>query len=411
MIEGKTWGAIVQSDKFSALESYKNAVVQLGALQASAKLDEMEQLKQEIPSGFRPNIAEPDKVFQAAMSTEKPIWWPRSMDRIEVKVTLRRNGETPEHLSPHPVDPNHLDLGQAEFMSVIRSRLEAGGEEFEGQIQIKIIRRTDKGDLGGWRGEVYVGEKPRKEKKNRNDESTAREEMFDLMKEQFEKSNESQQRMFGNASNVIHASASAINAMRGANAPPPWMRGEGEDGTPMWMFMAQEAMKMVATSGVFGTPQTPTAAQVGMNVMSHPVQRPGALGGYGQANPMHQLPGPVQQDLGYGGYQNHAEPGDYDGVYAHDDDLVDDGFEEEDPFEEEDEFLYEEDEDEDDDDEEDEPPPRRSKGKGKQKKTNPLAGMSPEEIQQALSEMIDQNPHRKDEFRAMGMSLAQKILR
>jgi len=417
-ITGRNWSAIVDNEKFDFEALYDRAIIRLAALQANEKIDNLEAEDEEIPEDLRPSFEDPEDVLHMVTEGQPPQWWPNVLGRINVKLVIRPHGETPEPLSPHPIDPNQRDLGRTEFGNLMRNMLEEAGTPFDGQLQIKLTRKKDKANLGGWRGEVYVGEKQKKGKDGGDRRSEEKDEMFELMLAQFEKSQEAQQRMFGNASNVIHASASAINAMRGANAPPPWMRGEdGGEGMPMWMFMAKEAMGMVAASGVLnGQPQTP--AQVGMNVMQHPVQNPGALGGYGQPQiPQHghpQLPGPTQNDMGYGAYQNHAEPGDFDGVYAHDDDLIDDGFEDdEDPYEEEDEFYY--DEDDDDEEEEEEEAPRRSRRSRRARGSggsggNPLDGMSPAELQAALGEYIDKNQDKKAELKTLGMNLASKFL-
>lgn len=422
VITGRNWASIVDNERVDFESLYEKSILRLAALQANEKIDELETNGEEIPATMRPSLEDPTEVLHMVSEGQAPAWWPEQLGRMAIKLTIRPNGETPEHLSPHPIDPNQRDLGRTEFSNLMRNMLEEAGNPFEGELQIKITRKKDKANLGGWRGEVYVGEKQKKGKDGKDKGGEEKDEMFELMLSQLEKSHEAQQRMFGNASNVIHASASAINAMRGANAPPPWMRGEEGEGMPMWMFMAQEAMKMVTASGVLsGQPQSP--AQVGMNVMQHPVQNPGALGGYGNQHGYGppQLPGPTQ-DLGYGAYQNHAEPGDFDGVYAHDDDLIDDGFEdEENPYEDEDEFYYddedEDESDEDDDEEEEEEPPRRSRNRSRSRKEqssarsgNPLDGMTPAELQRALGEYIDKNQDKKAELKNLGMSLASKIL-
>lgn len=406
-VSARTWSAIVENESIGFDTIYEQIMLSLASLQANEKITTIEQEGEEIPPELRPVIEDPEEIIHLVLEDQQPPWWPHLLDRINIKVTLRPSGSTPEQLSPHPLDPNSRDLGKSHFLNILKNLFESAGTPFEGNIQVQIQRIRGKVHLGGFRGNVYVGEKLKK-KKGGSDRDSEKDEMFELMLEEFRRSQDGMHRMFGNASNVIHASGAAINAMRGANAPPPWMNGEGGEEMPMWMHLAKGAMDMVIQANL-GQPQSP--AQVGMQMMQHPVQSPGALGAYGHQQPGHappQLPGPTAQDnLGYNQYMQ--PEGEYDGYYASEDDLIDDDFEDDEFYEDEEERYFEEEEEEEDDFEEESPPrrsARRSRSSG-----NPLDGMSPAELQAALSEYIDNNQDKKAELQQLGMGLANKILR
>ncbi len=421
-IAARSWHAVVEHEGTGFDQVFENALINLATLQANEHLDELEaklEEGEEIPEEMRPAIEDPDEVIHMVVEGQKPAWWPRILDRLQIKITIRPNGTTPDPLTPHPLDPNNRDLGRTHFNNILKSLLESAGTPFEGSIQIQITRIKGKAFLNGWRGEIYVGEKLKK-KRGRDAGEDAKDEMFDLMQEEHRRAQDAMHRMFGNASNVIHASGAALNAARGVNAPPPWMQGEEGD-MPMWMMLANTAMQMVVGAGMQGQNPGQGAMQAGMQAMQHPVQRPGAIGGYQQP----QLPGPgMQNQLGYNQYMQGqmapAQDGEYDGFDAHEDDLVDDGFDDEDYFEHGDEdpneYYYDEDEedeeneDEEDeeDEEEDERPRRRRRGRSS---GNPLDGMSPADIQAALGDYIDKNQDKKAELQQLGMGLASKLMR
>lgn len=411
MYSARSWSAIVDMEEIGLEQIYDGVLCNLAAMMAIETAEEEDDDEAEAP-----DISESDELIAAVTGGEPPSWWPQRLDRMAVKIRIQPNGSTPDNIKPHPIDPNTKDLSRASFSSLLKSLLELGGEPFDGQVQIQLIRLKDKALLGGWKGEIYVGEKSKKSKKGRDsgsDDSNDSALLEYLLKER-ERDTESIQRMFANSSNVIHASASAIQALRGANMAPPWMQGEGAEEMPFWMTLAKGAMDVVLQSGVG---QQPNMGQFGANamgqMMQHPVQghhHPG----YGQP----QLPGPSPDNLGYDQYMQAREHGEYEGVNAVDTDLLDDDFDEEDPWYDDDQFsdsgapfeeAYEGSEDyeyEDDEDEEDEPPQRRRGSNG-----NPLANMSPDELASHLENYIDQNNHKKAELKGLGMRLAGKLLK
>lgn len=404
-ITARTWSAVVENDNVGLEGIYEQAILNLATLQANETIGELEDIGEEIGQEMRPIITDPGETIHLALEGQKPTWWPQILNRLHLKLVIRPEGSTAEHLSPHPIDPNGTDLGKTQFLNIMKNLLEAAGTPFEGNIQLQIFRIRGKVFIGGWRANVYVGEKLKKGKGKNSNGGGERDEMFDLMLEEHRRSTDAMHRMFGNASNVIHASGAAINAMRGANPTPPWMQnGEGEE-MPMWLHLAKSAMEMVAAANM-GQPGA--VAQAGAQVMNHPVQRPGALGAYGGQPPPHQrqLPGPTAQDnLGYNQYMQ--DNGEYDGYYAAEDDIIDDDFEDDD-FEEEEGGYYEEEEnDEEWEEEEEEPTPRRGR---RGRSGNPLDGLSPSELQAHLDAYIDANPDKKAELKQLGMGLAGKLL-
>lgn len=390
MIKARTWSSAIESDGVDLEDRYFKAVLNLAALQASETIDKYEENGEEVPEGMRPSLEEAEDIIQLVRENQPPPWWPKTLSRMLVKISVEPEGETKENMRPHPVDPNHSDLGSKSFITVVKSMLESQGEPFTGIVQIKIMSKADKSFLGGWKSEVYIGKKQRKEGgKGGSDKSDLEEYVF----EEMQRSHDAMQQMFSNSSQVIHASSSAINALRGANPTPPWMEG-GEGGDPMWMTILNGAMGIAANAGLFNNEPNPAGAMnAASQMMTHPVRGPGAI----QQHAHPQLPGPTQHSQGY------SQPGEYDGYSVHEEDLLDDEFEEDDEYEYEYEYVEDEDEDEYEYEEQEEEPRARRGG-------SPLDGMSPEELQKHLNEYIDKNQDKKAKLKTLGFSIAKKLM-
>ena len=213
----RNWASLIDTEEIGLDDRYSAALCNLAAIQAS----EGEAGKTEAP-----DIGDPDEVITQVTSGTPPAWWPTRLERLDILIRARPEGSTPENFGPHPLDPNTTsgDLGLGTFTGMLKGMLEMAGTPFHGSIQIKIRRRQDKSTLGGWKGDIYVGDKEPKEKGRKGRRSDDEDEHYQYMLEKLEKTDEAMMRMFTNSSNVIHASASAINAMRGANVAPPWPR-------------------------------------------------------------------------------------------------------------------------------------------------------------------------------------------
>lgn len=402
----RNWKSLIDLEELELDSRYHRAICTLAAIQANEEPRE---------GADAPDISEPDEVIAAVTNGQSPSWWPGRIDRLSVTVKVKPEGSTPENLGPHPLDPNREDLGLGTFTGVLRGLLEMAGTPFQGDIQIRLQRKSDKSTLGGWKGEIYVGEKERKgKKKGGSDGDDFMLDRLEYLEEKAEKQDEAMLRMFQNAGNVIHASASAINAMRGANVAPPWMQGAGGEEEPFWMGLVRGATDMVIKAQL----EDQSPAQAAGQLLRQPV-RPQQH--RMQGHPQHQLTGPAPQEPELG-YNEYLEEGDFDGYRASERDLLEDGFDDEDEY-------YDDDEDFDDEEEEDpldngfedsgeafhDPTydqdrrrSRRRRHRGKE--GNPLEGLNPDEIADVLGEYIDNNPGKKGELKGLAMRLAGKLM-
>lgn len=408
-ISGRSWSAIIEDDSVDLTGIYDKAILMLAIKQADSTVDEFEARGEEVPEALRPQIEDPDEVLQMIQEGSTPEWWPKNLPRLMLRVSCHQEGETKENLSPHNIDPNgKRDFGRAVYVTLLKTMLEGQGEPFDGTVNIKLFLKNDRSYLSGWKGQVYVGQKEKKSKKGRDGGfSDEKEEMFEYAKGEMERAHDGMHKMFANASNMLHASGAVINATRGVNPGAPWMQGDGEE--PMWMALLNMVPGILANAGLVGNGGDPNAAaNAAAQMLSHPVQTPGALGQYGQPR---QIQGPTA-GAGYNQYQNTA--GQYDGYSVHEDDVLDDGFEDEDPYEhyidvddededdeESDEYEYEEEEEE----EEEEERPKKKRGSG-----NPLHGLSPAELEKHLASYIDENKDKKAEIQRLGMGLVKKLM-
>ncbi len=420
----RNWKSLLDLEEIGLEGHYYAAICNLAAIQANEEPDE---------GTDAPDISEPEEIISAVSRGSAPNWWPAKIDRLSIVIKVKPQGSTPENIGPHPLDPNTTagDLGLGSFTSMLGGMLELTGVPFDGNIQIRISRRNDRSVLGGWKGDVYVGEKEKKKGKkgNRAEGDDILLDRLEYLEEKAEKGDEAMHRMFQNASNVIHASASAINAMRGANVAPPWMNGAGEE-EPFWMTLARGAADVVLKAGL----EDQSPQKVAGQLLRQPVrpQQPGVAGpNYDQR----QIAGPTadEPDLGYGEY---LEEGDFDGYPASEGDLIEDDFDEEgnDDYED---SEYEDEDDDHEDDEEgddfdiyeagfedsgdafndpvyDDNPEPQSRGRRRRRRgrsSNPLDGLSPEDIATHLGDYIDKNPDKKAELKGIAMgTLARKLL-
>lgn len=421
MTSARNWPSLVDHEEIGLDDKYYAAICVLAAIQANEEEGEEE--------ASAPDTSDVAELIEIITNTDKPnpAWWPRKLDRIEIIIKVKPEGNTSENIGPHPLDPNTPsgDLGRGTFNSMLKGMLEMAGIPFEGSIQIRILRRSNRSVIGGWKGNIFVGETEKKEKGKsgkRGAYDDERDDLFDYLKERAEKQDEVALRLISNSANVIHASASAINALRGANVAPPWMQGgAGGEEEPIWMTLAKGAADMVIKAGLEDQGLSP--GQAAGQMMRQPVrpQQP-----RGQHYAQRQLPGPAPgQDLGYDEY---LDEGDFDGYRASEGDLIEDGFDDE--YEDYDD-LDEEDDDEidpydagftdsgdafedpiydDDLEEEPEEQPRRRSRRNQGRSSNPLDGMSPEEVAKHMGEYIDQNPDKKGQIKNMAMGMAKKLL-
>lgn len=376
MIEVRSWASLVEHDDVDLNKVWETAIVHLAVAQAC---------EQDQESSEAPSFDDDRELFNQVCAGNKPVWWPRTLDRVMVTVNLSPSSSTPEKLGPAPIDPNGRDLSRRVFQSGLLNLLEANGSSFDGEVRIRLTRASNRTVIGGWTGEVFIGEKNKKKRGARGDGGGRDADMLDYVTEQLEARDKVLlQAIQANTAN-LHGAAAVINATRGVNAAPPWMNnGEGE-GNPMWLALMQGAMGVIQSAM-----QGQSPANAIKNTMTQQVQHP-MLGGMPGAP---QLPGPTQQQqqVSYGEDQ-YLDEGDYDGYRVADDDLLDDELAEEDD-------LYEEEE------EEEEERPRRKRGR----KGNPLDGATPEEIERWLNDMIDNHPEKRGEMLKVGTKLASKLM-
>jgi hypothetical protein len=273
MIKSRNWQSLVESDELGLRNAYMKAILNLAMIQASEIVDEYEERGEEIPPDLRPGFEDPEEIINLVQEKQPPPWWPSVLSRILIQITCQHEDETRENIRPHPLDPNQKDMGLNSFVSVTKTLLESQGEPFVGHIKIRILSKTDRSFLGGFSGEVYIGKKDRKGRGSKG--SRHEEELFEYVSEEMKRSHDAMQQMFGSASSVIHASGSAINAMKGHQAQG-W--GEEESADPMWMTILNGAMQVAAGSGLFdGNPNPAGAVNAAGQIMQHPVRGPGAI--------------------------------------------------------------------------------------------------------------------------------------
>jgi hypothetical protein len=211
--------------------------------------------------------------------------------------------------------------------------------------------------------------------------------------------------MFSQSTQVIHASAAALNAVRGHNMASPWMNGmEGEAGgiDPLWLQLGREAMKIAGPLLMAGKQPGPAQAAQMMNA---PIQRGPAAHYPPQQGYQQPLLTDAQQSyIDPAGPPEDDDYGDYEGMYIADDHIVDDGFEEP--------SYYNPEMDEYNHDYYAAPGTTELTGAvdapAAPTQGNPLEGMDPDEVHKHLEKWID-NQQDKSALKNLGINLAQKL--
>jgi len=411
-ISARSWSALLEFDEIDIEGLYEQVLCNLAMASYHDKLDaEPAPGFSEAPKQEAPDISNPEEIYMSLGTENHPEWWPAQLERIDISVRVRPVHEQPNQFS-NTFDPNAKDHGKGGFLSLVKSLCEAIGIPFEGNVELRVIRKRDRYFLGGWRAEVEVGIE------NYTRQSSRTQGVDDAMNERAMKhaadTQDAMMQMFQQSSNVISASAAALNAMRNANPPAPWMQQQESNEQPFWIDLAQQAMMIVGGSGMLtgGNQQT---GQVAGQLMNMPIKRGNnpafnhPMGGHQTQQGPPELPmyNNPQDDLGYQDYLLvEDEPdGDYDGYYVDEGDILDEDFyEEEENY---DEPLFEENYDSGGGFQPQPPPqPRPHSGPS----NNPIAGMSPEEVSQYMNEWLDEG-HDKNQVRQLGMGLVGKVMK
>lgn len=398
-VVARSWSSLLDMPQFAIEPFYHHLVMNLAAMRFHETVEEGQ-----IEGIEAPDLSDSDGLYNEVAAGSKPPWWPATLDRMSLRITASPDDDAPAQYGPTEYDPNKKDLGKGGFINVLKNMCEAIGKPFQGTVEIRVTRKKDGKWLHGWRGEVTVGQPRHKRgggfEEGEVDEFTARNDRHAA------KTQDAMLNMFSQSAQVISASAAAINAMRGANAPPPWMQQQGE-GSPFWQELLMGAGQILLTT--FGGGNTAqTAGQVAGQMFQHPMPR-GMMGGGGMAPGM---PGPYgqpamipQQDLGYDAYQ--AESGEYDGMEPQPEDVLDDGFQEQAYSGSE---AWEGDNEEEVAEEEDSyEMPQERDFRPSRGNVDPLEGKSTGEVMTILENWIDHHPNR-GEIRTAAMRLARKVM-
>jgi hypothetical protein len=346
-------------------------------------------------------MSDANQLYLEVTQGTRPAWWPAHLDRVSIKIQASPDDDAPSQYGPVEYDPNKKDLGKAGFINVLKNLCESIGKPFFGTIEIRVTRKKDGKWLHGWRGEVTIGQ-PRK---RRGIDGEDVDELTSRNDRHAAKTQDAMLQMFQMSSQVISSSAAALNAMRGANAPPPWM--QQQEGQPFWQELLMAVPGILSGAGLLPGGQAGAAVgQMAGQVLQHPVPR-GSITGPGVTGAYPGQPMIPQQDLGYEAY-NSVEKGDYDGFEPNSEDVLDDEFHaqeysgaeawdgESEGDEEQEEEEYEE--------EYIEPAPRRAA-----QIEDPLAGKSTAEVTSMIERWIDQHPNR-GEVRHAALRLARKVM-
>lgn len=365
MIEARNWESFIEHDEVNLERAYEKAILQICSEQA-------------ISEDLVPEIEDAEVTFKEAAAGRRPHWWPSKIHRILIVVKATPVGATVESLGPSPIDPNGRDLGKKVFVNTLGHMLETMGASFEGALQIRLLRATDKQQVGGWRGEAFIGERRGKKKRGQDDGASSSAEEIEYLNEQISKRDAALLAAMNANTSGMHAASAVINATRGVNAAPPWMQGEG-DSTPMWAAMMQGIMGLVPGLMAGQPPSRAIRELMQQQVPSHPM-----LEARQENVQSPQGRGQITEDLGSDQF---LSEGDYDGYEVYDEDLVDDELGGNETEEEE-----------------------EGEGGVEDEEDDPLAGKSPEEIIQILSAHIDKHPEQKAALKSKGMALATKLL-
>ena len=405
MTIGKNWHTIMEHPSIDLEGIYGNAICQIALSQIYDQIDYASTKTPEVEYEA-PVIDDPREFFSEISSGGgKPEWFPRRLDRLSIRIKAIRDGEAPEAYGPHAFDPNSADLGCRGFRNLLINVCEAIGTPFTGSIKIEIEHIKNKKHVGGWRGEVEVGEKRKSKGRTFSNLHEDMEAHLEYLSDQNQKKDAALLAMFSQSTQVIHASAAALNAVRGHNMASPWMNGEeGPSGIdPLWLQLGREAMKIAGPLLVGGKQP---GAQHAAQMMNTPIQRghPQAYGAQqGYQQPL--LTDDQQAYIDPAGPPEEEEYGDYEGMYIADDHIVDDGFDEP-------EYGYNPEMDDYNHDYYAAPGTTELTGAveegGGTAPSNPLEGMNPDQVHQHLEKWID-NQKDKGALKNLGINLAQKL--
>lgn len=402
----RSWSSFADSDEAGLETTWKRTIVQLALLQHGEVA--------KTTDGPAPEFDDAVSVFDEAIAKKLLPWWPDKLERVTIRIRVTPVGQTTETLSPMPVDPNTKDLGKTMFINAIVNQLDGQGD-FDGAIQIQILRATDKSIIGQVKQEVLIGTKAKK-KKGGGSGSDDHDDQLDELRERDKRQMDMVERMFNNSAHTLGAAASVVQATRGVNPAPPWMQ-DGADGAPLWFNLLNGAMQI---GGAMLSGQDPKKQiQKIMSEPTHPMLDggPPSGGGGGRQHSPPQLTDRGSGDEGATfGTDQFLEEGQYDGFHVVEADLLDDGFDDEEEFEySRSEYEDDDEDDDEEDEEEDEEEDRRKKKRSRKKKkesSNPLDEMDPNEVGKLVEQWVDKNigKHR-GEIQGFGMRLAGKIMK
>jgi len=414
----RTWGHLLDLEPLGLKRAYRQAVVTMAAIQADSEAENLRKHPPPPPGPDEippppvpvPDLSDPLATFEACAKGDKPAWWPVKLHRMAVKINSRALNEAPTAITSAPFDPDAEALGETAFSAVTRQIADQIGTPFEGNIHIEIQCHTLQRTLAGFRGQVEVGDQAHKGGDDGDDFISTE---VTYLRKALRDRDAANIEIFRNASNVIHASAAAINAARGVNYAPPWMQG-GEDDMPTWARMLLEAGQMAMEYWT------------GRNVGSTPRNNRRRIGP-GAENQQRRLPdgeypsnldpaGPPPDELGYDQYRGGQQEEFEDDVRVSDEMLVDEpdaGEGQAQPDEEtepSDDGTPEEDENEEKDaSEEEEDEGADKEGDDEEEDDDPFKGLDDEAAFEAISRWIDQHPNR-EKVKKMGMKLIPKVM-
>ena len=395
--QGTTWTAVVDLLDDQVAHAFNVAIARVASMDVWDDIVEKEgSADKSAQKPESPDISEPDKLVDAVMHARPPSWWPTLLSRIVIIVHVHPDDGAPQKFGPYPVDVNNLAAAKKSFRNQILLACDTIGFPFSGHVRVEVLRHDDKTLCSAWNFEASVGVKGKK--------SLAGEAglLAEHLADENEKLRHANLQMFIQSSSVINASANAINAMRGANMPPPWMQdAEKNEEMPLWAKMILEAGS-IALRG--GNMREAAGAALSRNVPVREKRQPQLPG----AMQRKALPGPQQQkkESGYDSYVGmdmdaveDEGPSDYDGWQANENDVLDDDFDSlgRGPACKSDEEDGEErgEEAENDDD-------------GQDEEGNPLLDIPPDDLGDLLADYMDKCPDKEAVMR-IGVQLASKM--
>ncbi len=365
----QNWETLVELEAVDFEGLYARAICQLASNVAFRQAEEQGKT---LTGDDEPEISNAKEIFSEIRQGDLPLWWPKSMPRVTAFMTAYQKG-SPIKLPSQRVSPDGRSCGLNTFMDGTMNALNFLGESFQGRIEIRFEESASRQLLTGWRGEVSVGVAGEEDDFKGSGMVSDREKWaWRQVKEIVGDMRE----MFQGSAAVLHASAAVTNAARGFNIPP---YEQEEDDQPLWMQMLTNAVG-IASAGDGGSP-----GQVAQQALSQkgPARRRPAL------IAQNDMAGPPRPDGRWSqGDVVQEEEGDFDGLNAYEDDLV----EEEDLLDEDTDYEEEEYDDE--------------------LEGDPVMEMSLQELQEKLAARIDKEKAAGNgaAVKQLGMGLVGKVL-